>query len=307
MKSLGNVAPAELPGLGWLEGVDPRFAAKTIGQLANGVTVRAANSHVPGSRLLGKVDPRLEARTIGQLADSLSLRTANYQVYKRMRRIAISDQAANAAMAKVVSEKAPDVSTFVQIGAHDGVFDDPFNELITQNGWSALLVEPQRGVFQALEVKYAGSQNVRCLRAAVGSSCGTLTLHRALLGGDRADFGTAIAAGDPGQVRAEIERCVGRRAARKAKLETEDVPMLTLSAILDSGEIDGVDFLASDTEGYDATVVRDALSECGLRPPLLQYEHLHLEPAVQSQVLAELACRGYETVTGHHKDTLAYL
>jgi hypothetical protein len=79
----------------------------------------------------------------------------------------------------------------------------------------------------------------------------------------------------------------------------------TLPSLLEKHSIKDVTLLQVDTEGYDYRVVKSAL-EAGIRPKLINYEHVHLNQADRLACKLMLYNAGYrfaEVVT----DTLCYL
>ena len=50
----------------------------------------------------------------------------------------------------------------VQIGANDGVTNDPINHLIKSRGWSLLAVEPLEAPFNRLRENYHSTSKVEC-------------------------------------------------------------------------------------------------------------------------------------------------
>jgi len=265
---------AEMSGLGWTaEIVHPKFADKDPAQVARGIA----------RRLSAAVSPR--QRHLSALIRSEALMKAHFS--------------------QVLSEASKQGGVLVQIGAHDGAFDDPLNKFIP-NFDKALLVEPQSAQFSVLKARHEHSQNVTLKRVAIAQEAGTLILHRAITP-HIPEFGSAIASTDKAQVEREIKRNLGLRAFRLATIVQEEVPSIKMSELLNS-ELPGITptVLASDTEGQDALVVRGVVSEMGLTPPVIHYEHLHLSEADSTQVSRELNAIGY-MISSTHKDTLAVL
>lgn len=56
---------------------------------------------------------------------------------------------------------------FVNIGANDGVSNDPIWPLARRHGWSGLAVEPHPDTFAKLQANYADMAGVTCVQAAV--------------------------------------------------------------------------------------------------------------------------------------------
>lgn len=267
-----NRSVSEYPAFGWTEKVHPKCAEKSPLEAAQGVVRRVVNVTNPRARQLFKLERQ--------------------------------DAAARLYMQDVLSGIADDVELFVQIGAHDGSFDDPFAEYVDRFQKS-ILVEPQQELFDKLSVKYADSERISVRRAAIAESCGILTLFKAATE-SVPEFGTAIAALSEQQVKGEIRRCLGRKALSRARITVEDVPAITMVELLNDelAQSRHLTLLASDTEGSDALVVEGVVRELGLRPDVIAYEHLHV-PEITNKVLrSELAAMGY-SLTSTHKDTLA--
>src|SRR5690606_37016662 len=120
------------------------------------------------------------------------------------------------------------------------------------------------------------------------------------------EFGTAIASKNSEQVLSEVERCLGKSSLSKTQIEQEVVPAVTMAELLSSelSDPNTLTILASDTEGSDAVVVKGALAECGIKPPIILYEHLHVPATDNQELVRELGALGYQ-LSSSHKDTLA--
>ena len=66
---------------------------------------------------------------------------------------------------------------FVQVGAFDGVANDPLRDLVLAHGWHGILVEPQREAFRELEKNYRGQPGLVLRNVAVADSSGPRTLY----------------------------------------------------------------------------------------------------------------------------------
>lgn len=271
---MSNRPFTDIPGFGWTRRIDHRLADKTVGDLAKAFERRAVNAF----------DPRI----------------------RRLRNEVRHEGPALAKIAEEIGKRAASVELFVQIGAHDGSFDDPFAAYIRDHDWRALLVEPQAAQHARLAERYAGNDRVMTQQVAVGAYAGSLTLYSAVLP-ELDAFGTAIAASNPMQVRREVKRCVGIRAARSLHVREETVEMVTVPELFERSGIDAaeISMFASDTEGNDIAIIDGLLGETDARPEIIQYEHLHTDPSAAGRVNARLRKLGYELVKTH-KDTLAY-
>ncbi|HUP77193.1 MAG TPA: hypothetical protein VM260_01440, partial [Pirellula sp.] len=65
---------------------------------------------------------------------------------------------------------------FVQVGAHNGVTSDPFNQMLVSGQWHALLIEPQLPFVQILRTIYCDRDRIQCCNAAVSLIDGTIKM-----------------------------------------------------------------------------------------------------------------------------------
>lgn len=194
----------------------------------------------------------------------------------------------------------------LQVGANDGLFDDPVHEIIVQHGLAAVLVEPLPDLFAELRQNYHGQENVYFENCAVGAQPGVATIYRirseatqfpewaqalasfdkSILVGHRAWFGLS---------RSEMEKLI----------EAVRVPVVTIVGLIEKYRQTGrFVALQVDTEGHDFVIVKSAV-EGGFLPPIIGYEHRNLNYADQWACRELLAAHGYSFWTGDF-DTLAY-
>jgi FkbM family methyltransferase len=193
----------------------------------------------------------------------------------------------------------------LQIGAHDGQFDDPFKTYIDNNDWRAVLVEPQDQIFERLSNYHNGNPRIRCVQTAISDTGDPITLFAAQGIGNE-EFGSAIACTNPEQIRQEVRRCMGSKAVKSLQITSSTYPTLTIPELLEQVSVapSEIDVFATDTEGYDARIVKQAIVE-GVRPPFIQWEHLHVDPQAAEEVNTNLRSLGYHSLRTH-KDTFAY-
>ena len=198
---------------------------------------------------------------------------------------------------------------FVQIGASDGLRNDPVREFIVRDAWRGILVEPLPAVFDLLRKNYehAASSGLVFVNAAVSdSTCNGLTLHT---------FSSDSLRSLPHEERlawlrkSSLDRSmVEGPAARLGKSYSEVgreifVPSLTLHDLVDRYWMDGqIDLLVLDVEGHEAAILR-SIDFRVLRPHAIFFESLHLGTE-QDRVRQFLSERGYE-LTEMGADTAA--
>lgn len=259
---------AELPGMTWTENVHPRFAeiqpSEVLTSLVQHYSIR-----------------RLHDRQIRR-ADEAPLRYIHRQIEK-------------------IADKKDFL--FMQIGAHNGTYDDEFRQYLERYPWRAILIEPQSEPFNQLAELYDGRPNTTTIRVAVAAEPSCIHLWKATGCGDM-EFGTAIASTDIEQVRREIKRCLGKKALKNTVTELESVAATTLDELLSTRAMaENIDLFVCDTEGQDPGIVNQLLDIGGL-PLAIQYEHFHAAPQEITALDTRLTGLGYG-LTKTHKDTFA--
>ncbi|WP_332912088.1 FkbM family methyltransferase [Algoriphagus boritolerans] len=69
--------------------------------------------------------------------------------------------------------------TVIQIGANDGISNDPIHKFIKRDNWKGVLLEPQNFVFTEFTQKiYSKNTGITVLNAAIGPEDGTLPMYK---------------------------------------------------------------------------------------------------------------------------------
>ncbi len=184
---------------------------------------------------------------------------------------------------------------FVQVGANDGVLDDPLRDLILQNRLAGLLIEPLPDIFDKLKHNYAGQPQLLFENVAILSSDGVVPIHRV-----RSD--AAVPHHWHGIASFNRENLLAQ-GVDPENLEVVHVKGTTLQFLLAKHKIDKVNLLQIDTEGYDFEIIRYAF-DAGVFPDIINYEHCWLVPNIRYQCKQMLDRYGYQFLEVG-KDTLA--
>lgn len=180
----------------------------------------------------------------------------------------------------------PDDTVVVEIGAMDGVrFDTLHRSLVTRH-WRAVLVEPTRGMFDQLVANFAPFPNVRCVRAAITDHTGPFSINRvdpaAVASGAVEDWVLGISA----------LSMKGTLKFYQDYAQTEEVEGVTLADLLSRENVDRIDVLQIDTEGYDF-IIFDQIDFDRYPIKLLQIELINLDPIDRLKIFERLRSRGY--------------
>lgn len=198
-----------------------------------------------------------------------------------------------------VTHHAGQIATVVQVGAFDGVANDPLVDSISRYGWRAVLVEPQPAPAEALRRRYAGQENVTVVEAAIADAEGSRTLYSVASAPGVPEWTAQWASFD----QSHVERHV-KRTGHTFQIQEVTVRTLTPQQLLERNGIERLDVLQIDAEGYDLQVLRmfDVPSRL---PAIVGYEHAHLTRAERDEALEVLISSGYRAAEVWI-DTIAY-
>lgn len=154
---------------------------------------------------------------------------------------------------------------FVQVGAHNGVDDDPMYEFVVRYHLSGILIEPQPLVFVELKENYASERQLIFENAAISHKDGEAQMYCARAqNGEPASFLTTFR-------REVLESRIGRRS----EIEQINVAGLTFRTLFARHLIHRVDLLQIDVEGFDCEILR-LFDFKAYRPVIVRFEHINL-------------------------------
>jgi FkbM family methyltransferase len=175
----------------------------------------------------------------------------------------------------------------LQIGANDGVENDPIHHNVLSRGWYLCAVEPMPGPFQRLQSNYRDVRTVTCLQCAVGHVDGEATLYT--LASPRADSVDDHLSSFSIDILRKHWRSIPDLQQR---ITTQTVRCLTFHSILGQSSLQEIDMLQIDTEGFDYEIIKMAFS-AGLFPPILAFEWQHLDRQAMWDCRCDLIKHGY--------------
>ncbi|MGH7056336.1 MAG: FkbM family methyltransferase [Acetobacteraceae bacterium] len=189
---------------------------------------------------------------------------------------------------------------FINIGANDGVTDDPLYPFVRDFGWHGAVIEPLPEVFAALRRNYAGFEGITFIQAAVGAGNGRQTIYT----------GDIPQAGSRGvSLHSSFSRDVLLRATKwypdlESRIVEREVPIVSFKTLLAQIAAPAIDVLKIDAEGYDLEILR-GFDFSRQAPRLLVAEHCNLSRQDNIKMADILLDQGYKlAMTG--RDMLAY-
>ena len=183
------------------------------------------------------------------------------------------------------SHRAED-TTLLQIGANDGVQQDPVRPILVERGLRAILVEPIPEVYEQLRANYSGFAHVETVNSAIGTSDGKLKLY--MLNPGSAGESSLIASFDE----ASVENFRQMWKLPREQMAAMEVPCLTVKTILAKSGLTRVNIAAVDTEGMDHLICRQLLD---LDPPpeIIHFEYANCPEFEVRDVLSQLQRMNY--------------
>jgi FkbM family methyltransferase len=185
---------------------------------------------------------------------------------------------------------------FVQIGSHDGQQQDPLREIVLCHEWSGIMVEPVPYVFVRLQRHYDHLRRVRLENVAVGQEDGPKTFYHLRDAPDAGREGLPIWFDALGSFRREV--VLAHRPFIPdidERIVEIDVPCVTFDSLCARNGVERLDFLHTDTEGYDFEILK-SVPFARFRPTLIVYESHHLDADEKQQCAAYLQGFDYKTI-----------
>lgn len=192
-----------------------------------------------------------------------------------------------------IKNKRPDFF-FVQIGANNGQTNDPLYQVVTKFHLRGLCVEPLPSFFETLKRNYEGYPRVKFENTAIASTSGPIKLYRVhsqdgtlpkWCEGLGSFFSEVIKSHK--NLVPDIERY----------LVEEQVQGMTFEELARKHQINRIDLLHVDTEGFDSEVLKQVF-QTGFRPSLVLFEHKHLKAEEKAARMSALRQSGYTLYEG---------
>jgi FkbM family methyltransferase len=185
---------------------------------------------------------------------------------------------------------------FVEIGANDGSQHDHLRPFIVSRPWRGIMVEPVPYVFARLQRNYAGLDRVTLANVAIADRDGDLPFFHLREEADPVAGGLPDWYDGTGSFsRDGLLRHAAEIPDVEERIVQTAVPALTLASLCRKHDVDRVDLLLLDTEGFDWEILRQVdLAE--IHPRLVVYEHFHLSAEDRAACRAAMEAAGYETL-----------
>jgi len=197
--------------------------------------------------------------------------------------------------------------TFLQIGANDGVMNDPlykFN-IENKNVVSGFVLEPLPDMFNQLVYNYKECTGIKAFNLAIHSTKSEMILHRVNPAYAKRipEYARGIASFDPNHWKKTM------LVPDIKYMEEIKVKCISMDDFLNHNKIRNLDLLLVDTEGYDYEILM-SLNYKKIKPKMIRFEH-----GIRNQVMSinqfnkltkHLNSFGYQIIAESY-DATAYL
>jgi len=185
---------------------------------------------------------------------------------------------------------------FIQIGACDGIMGDPLYNMIKSYNWSGILIEPQKNIFNKLKETYKEHKNLIFENVAISEKTGKRNLYKLKEINLKHSWEKGLASFYPTKTLAGYE---------KEDIEIEEINCLTFDDLIDKYNVNKIDFLQIDVEGYDYEIIKQ-IDFNKIKPVFLQYEHKHINKKDHRECIKFLKDQGYK-IFHQENDSGAFL
>ncbi len=197
--------------------------------------------------------------------------------------------------------------TFLQIGANDGVMNDPIYQFNMDNKSvvSGFVLEPLPDIYEKLVENYQSCPNIKPFNLAIHATKSEMVLHRVKPEriAEVPEFARGIASFD------EMHWKKTTLVPSTDYMEQVRVKCVSLVDFLKSNALDKLDLLLLDTEGYDYQILM-SIDFAHIKPKMIRFEHGVRDQVMSAEnftaVCSYLNSFGYQIIAESY-DATAYL
>ncbi|UAY52036.1 FkbM family methyltransferase [Ferruginibacter albus] len=182
--------------------------------------------------------------------------------------------------------------TFIEIGANDGVTNDPLTEYIKKNKlWKGVLVEPVPYLFEKLKKNYASCQNELFFEnSAISKFEGTQPFYRLKESDNPA---LPVWYDQIGSFNKDVILSHSNIPGFNELLIEEQINTITFDSLLSKYQLKDINLVHIDTEGYDFEILK-LINWSKIKVDIVIYEYVHLAIGDFRKSLKLLKKNGFE-------------
>ena len=200
----------------------------------------------------------------------------------------------------------------IQIGANDGITNDPIHKFIKRDRWKGGLLEPQPDVYRNYLSKiYVKNKGLHTLCAAIGEKDGKQKLYK--IGFSTMRWATGLASFSLEKLKENFASGVVQKNCDrfgieipedpKKQITSEEVDVISPATLLEKFKITKINLLQIDAEGYDLEVIKIFEIE-KTQPEAIIFENVNL-PEDELKACLQLLKNNNYLLKKFGRDTLA--
>jgi FkbM family methyltransferase len=173
---------------------------------------------------------------------------------------------------------------FIQIGANDGVLNDPLRKHLVLGGFAGVMVEPIPDIFEKMKDNCKEYKKVSFINCAISdkeNSEFVLWVPKYINSGNYHQKASA-----------DLKTLLKNAKILHHDIKPINIPCTTLKLLMDSMGLETVDLLVVDAEGHDFNIIEKALEDF-IEPSVIFFEVLHLSKIQRLKIRSLLKEYGY--------------
>ncbi len=193
--------------------------------------------------------------------------------------------------------------TFLQIGANDGIFHDPYREFMIRHNARGLAAEPVPEYFAQLTRNYQSYSSVTPINCAIGYPASTLPFYAYTPTYLETCFNAKELTGLASLDKSKLASQLRPGSDPDSSIQTITINVRTVEEVIASHGFQTIDCLFMDCEGHEDNILTN-LNFQQVQPKLVAFEHTH-HPHEDNNIVNHLANQGFKC-TRLDYDTVAY-
>lgn len=188
---------------------------------------------------------------------------------------------------------------FLQIGANDGVTNDPIYKYVVKHHWTGILIEPVPHIFEKLKKNYSEEKQLIFENVAISSAnklCSFWYVAPNNILGDKYDHIGSL-------FKEHVINHETRFPGISQFIRHKSVQCSTVKQILDKHSFSTIDILVVDAEGMDGEIILN-FEISRFLPKIIIYEHIHLSHSIRTSCTDFLKSKYYRLLE-YEKNTIA--